>query len=84
VGAGVVLCDIGLPGMDGYAVVRELRRNPVTAGARVVALTGYGQEGDRRRADGGFAPATQGLEQLGGSTLGRLVIELFLLDAPVH
>ncbi len=47
----VVLCDIGLPGgLDGYGVARELRRNPATAQARLIALTGYGQEQDRARA----------------------------------
>jgi PAS domain S-box-containing protein len=46
----VVLCDIGLPGMDGYGVVGELRRNPDTARARVIAVTGYGADEDRRRS----------------------------------
>ncbi len=46
----VVLCDIGLPEMDGYAVARELRADPLTAPIRLVALTGYGQESDRLRA----------------------------------
>jgi CheY-like chemotaxis protein len=46
----VVLCDIGLPGLDGYGVVGELRRNPATAGARVVAVTGYGAEADLLRS----------------------------------
>jgi signal transduction histidine kinase/ActR/RegA family two-component response regulator len=46
----VVLCDIGLPGMDGYGVVGALRRDPETAGARVIAVTGYGAEEDRRRS----------------------------------
>jgi PAS domain S-box-containing protein len=46
----VVLCDIGLPGMDGYEVARQLRQldgedNPV-----LIAITGYGQEEDRRRS----------------------------------
>ncbi|AKF07237.1 PAS domain-containing protein [Sandaracinus amylolyticus] len=52
----VVLCDIGLPGvMDGYDVARALRRDAATKGARLVALTGYGQEEDQRRAmDAGF------------------------------
>jgi signal transduction histidine kinase len=51
----VVLCDIGLPGMDGVEVCRrvrglELRRRPV-----MVALTGWGMASDRRRtADAGF------------------------------
>ena len=46
----VVLCDIGLPGLDGYAVAGELRHDPATAGARLIAVTGYGQEDDRQRA----------------------------------
>ncbi|WP_437679291.1 hybrid sensor histidine kinase/response regulator [Sorangium sp. So ce131] len=44
----VVLLDIGLPGMDGYAVAREMRRRPGVEGALLVALSGYGQEEDRR------------------------------------
>jgi CheY-like chemotaxis protein/two-component sensor histidine kinase len=51
----VVLCDIGLPGLDGYGVARALRLNPATARARLLALTGYGQEEDRRRSrEAGF------------------------------
>jgi PAS domain S-box-containing protein len=51
----VVVCDIGLPGMDGYRVARALRENPATATTRLIALTGYGQDEDRRRArEAGF------------------------------
>ena len=51
----VVLCDIGLPGMDGYGVARALRADPETRSAFLIALTGYGQEEDRRRAlEAGF------------------------------
>src|SRR5262249_21899019 len=51
----VTLGDIGLPGMDGYSVAGALRRNPETAGARMIAVTGYGAEGDRRRSrEAGF------------------------------
>jgi len=51
----VVLLDIGLPGMDGYEVARRLRARKESAGVVLVALTGYGQEEDRRRAqDAGF------------------------------
>ncbi|MBV8201659.1 MAG: response regulator [Acidobacteria bacterium] len=46
----VVLCDIGLPEMDGYAVARELRADPLTAPIRLVALTGYGRDSDRDQA----------------------------------
>jgi CheY-like chemotaxis protein len=52
----VVLLDIGLPGMSGYEVARELRGRPETATAVLVAMTGYGQEEDRRRStEAGFA-----------------------------
>jgi PAS domain S-box-containing protein len=52
----VVLCDIGLPGeMDGYAVARALRQDPTFNATYLVALTGYGQEEDCRRArEAGF------------------------------
>lgn len=46
----VVLCDIGLPGLDGYGVAGELRHDPATANVQLIAVTGYGQEEDRRRA----------------------------------
>lgn len=47
----VVLCDIGLPGgASGYDVARALRADAKLRGARLVALTGYGQPEDRRRA----------------------------------
>ena len=45
-----ILSDIGLPGLDGYGVVRELRRNPATAKTKLIAITGYGSEDDRRLA----------------------------------
>ncbi|HEX6202038.1 MAG TPA: response regulator, partial [Thermoanaerobaculia bacterium] len=46
----VLLLDIGLPGLDGYEVGRKLRQDPTTNGMLVVAVTGYGQEEDRRRS----------------------------------
>jgi CheY-like chemotaxis protein len=45
----VVLCDIGLPGLDGFGVAAALRRDPATASARLVAITGYGSDQVRRR-----------------------------------
>jgi signal transduction histidine kinase/ActR/RegA family two-component response regulator len=51
----VVLCDIGLPGMDGFAVGRALRQDPTTARSRLIVLSGYGQEEDRRKSrEAGF------------------------------
>jgi len=46
----VVICDVGLPGMDGYAVARAIRTNPATAKTRLIAVTGYGDHEDRVRA----------------------------------
>jgi CheY-like chemotaxis protein len=52
---GVVLLDIGLPGVDGYEVARRLREHPATAEALLVAVTGYGQEHEVRRCrEAGF------------------------------
>jgi CheY-like chemotaxis protein len=46
----VLLLDIGLPDMDGYELARRLRAQPESAGATLVALTGYGQQQDRNEA----------------------------------
>ncbi len=51
----VILCDIGLPGLDGYKLAAQLRQNPATAATRLIALTGYGTDEDRRRSkEAGF------------------------------
>jgi PAS domain S-box-containing protein len=46
----VVVLDIGLPGIDGYQVARQLRQQDGMQHALLVAVTGYGQEQDRRRS----------------------------------
>jgi two-component system CheB/CheR fusion protein len=46
----LVLLDIGLPGMDGYEVARQIRQRDELEGTLLVALTGYGQAEDRQRA----------------------------------
>jgi PAS domain S-box-containing protein len=46
----LVLCDVGLPGMDGYEVARRLRGDPALSGATLVALTGYATAQDAARA----------------------------------
>jgi len=51
----VVLLDIGMPEMDGYEVIGELRRRFASRRMRIVAVTGWGQEDDRRRTrESGF------------------------------
>jgi PAS domain S-box-containing protein len=49
-GPEVVVLDIGLPGMDGYEVARRLRQQEGLKQPFLVALTGYGQDEDRRRS----------------------------------
>ena len=46
----IVLCDIGLPDIDGLEVARRLRARGGLAGTRLIALTGYGQAEDVRQA----------------------------------
>jgi CheY-like chemotaxis protein len=47
--------DLGLPGLDGFQVAETLRREPGLEGMRIIAVTAYGQESDRRRArEAGF------------------------------
>jgi CheY-like chemotaxis protein len=67
----VVLCDIGLPGMDGYEVARAFAADERLRGTYLVALTGYALPEDVRRAsEAGFRqhiakpPSLEQLEQL--------------------
>jgi CheY-like chemotaxis protein len=46
----LILLDIQLPEMDGYAVAHQLRGNPVLAGIPIVAVTSYAMAGDREKA----------------------------------
>jgi signal transduction histidine kinase/PAS domain-containing protein len=48
--AAMILLDIGMPGMDGYEVARRIRSDFPGRRPTIVALTGWGQEEDRRRA----------------------------------
>ncbi|MCX5698005.1 MAG: response regulator [Candidatus Omnitrophica bacterium] len=46
----LIILDIQLPQMDGYAVARELRQNPTLKDVPIVAVTSYVMVGDRERA----------------------------------
>jgi two-component system CheB/CheR fusion protein len=51
----LVLCDLGLPVLDGYEVARALRADPALSSSTLVAVTGYALPDDQRRAmDAGF------------------------------
>jgi len=51
----VVLLDIGVPGMDGFEVARKMGQELGLKDATLVAITGYGQDEDRRRSrEAGF------------------------------
>ncbi len=50
-----VILDIGLPGLNGYEVAARMRKLAVLSDVILIAMTGYGQEGDRKRAvEAGF------------------------------
>ena len=50
-----VFLDIGLPGMNGYEVAARLRQEEATRAAKLIAVSGYGEESDRRRSrEAGF------------------------------
>ena len=52
---GVIILDIGLPGMDGFELARRIRDRGDPRRARLIALTGYGQRGDHERSrEAGF------------------------------
>ena len=46
-----MVCDLGLPGMSGLEVARALRADAATADARLICVSGHGQERDRRQAE---------------------------------
>lgn len=47
----IAVVDIGLPGLDGYAVAERLRQLDATREANLYAMTGYGRENDRRLSE---------------------------------
>jgi len=46
----IAVVDIGLPDLDGYEIARQLRADGVLKNMTLIALTGYGQDADRKRA----------------------------------
>ena len=46
----LVISDVGMPGMDGYQMMAEMRKRPRTAGLPAIALTGHGRTQDIERA----------------------------------
>lgn len=47
----VVIADLGMPGMDGYELARQIRADPANSAVRLIALSGWGQQADRARAE---------------------------------
>jgi CheY-like chemotaxis protein len=47
----VIICDIGLPGFDGYEVARRIRATDGFSGCLLIAVTGYGQPQDKSSAE---------------------------------
>lgn len=45
-----IFLDLGLPGLDGYEVARRVRAEPGLEAARIIALSGYGQDADRQKS----------------------------------
>ncbi|HJV62609.1 MAG TPA: response regulator [Albitalea sp.] len=70
----VVFCDLGLPGMTGYEVARELRSLSFGHDMVLAALTGYGQAGDREKS------ARAGFDAHLVKPVDPAVIESFLDD----
>jgi len=54
-GPDVIVMDLAMPGLDGYEAARRIRQSPGGKSVLLIALTGWGQEGTRRKAlEAGF------------------------------
>jgi two-component system CheB/CheR fusion protein len=73
----IVICDIGLPGMDGYAVARAFRSEKELQDVYLVALSGYAQPDDRRRA------TTAGFDQHLAKPTDLEKLEVMINEAPL-
>jgi two-component system CheB/CheR fusion protein len=72
----VIFLDIAMPGMSGYEVARQIRADPALHDVFLVALTGYGQEEDRRRA------IEAGFDQHVTKPAGLAILEQLLMFRP--
>jgi CheY-like chemotaxis protein len=71
----VILLDLGMPKVNGYEVCRHIRNQPWGKGMFLVALTGWGQENDRRRTEAaGFDHHL--VKPVDTSTLSKLLASL--------
>ena len=78
--AALIILDIQLPLMDGYAVAGELRQNPALKDVPIVAVTSYAMVGDRERALG--AGCTGYIEKPINPDMFRSQIEMYLKARP--
>jgi CheY-like chemotaxis protein len=79
----VVLLDIGLPGMSGYEVARQLRVSEQWHSMLLVAVTGYGQDADRQRArEAGFDHYV--VKPLEPATLEKIVESISVPDSIIE
>jgi two-component system CheB/CheR fusion protein len=64
----LILSDIGMPEMDGYQLIAEVRQRPATRGLHAIAMSGFGRRADARRAlEAGFnahLPKPASIEEL--------------------
>ena len=68
----LIVCDIGMPGMDGYETCRRLRQVPGMEKTLIAAVSGYGNEEDRRKSkEAGFDRHL--VKPIGRATLEELV-----------
>ena len=75
------IIDLGLPGIDGFDLARQVRSNPKHAHVFLIALTGYGQASDRARAlEAGFNAHV--VKPIGPATLMRLLASGVAPKAP--
>jgi len=71
----IVFLDLGMPGMDGFAVAAQVRQDPQLRDVALVALTGWGQQSVRQRTDeAGFDAHL--VKPVEAETLGRLFTSL--------